>query len=384
MIYDKNSDMYLKLALISPNKNAFSESFIQAHKRLNAKVFYYYNGFVPTELEGYGEISYSKDSIQKPIALVRRLCNPKLLLYPCSFSLKERCLANSLKKNNIDIVLAEYGTCAIEVLDICRYLKIPLIAHFHGYDISVKEIVQRNSDKYKELFKMASSIIVVSHLMERTIMDLGCPKCKILYNPCGPDDRFYNIHPNYHSNQVLCIGRYVDKKSPYNVILAFEKVLQEIPDANLVMIGDGPLFEACYNIAKNIGIFDSVNFKGVVNHDELDKYLENSTCFVQSSITALNGDKEGTPVSVMEASLSGLPVIATKHAGIPDVIIDKETGFIVEENDVEGLAKSIVKVLKDKKLACEMGQLGKEYVYNNFRLSLSLAKINKLLFDINR
>lgn len=374
--------MDLRLALISPNKNAFSESFIQAHRRLDVEVFYYYNGLVPTELEGYGEISYTRDSIQKPMSLVRRLYNPRLLLYPRYFSLRERCLANSLKKNKIEVVLAEYGTCAIEIMMVCRYLKIPLIAHFHGYDISVTEIVQKNKNKYKELFEIATGIIVVSHLMESTITYLGCPKYKILYNPCGPDDRFYDIHPNYCSSQVLCIGRYVDKKSPYNVILAFEKVLKEIPNANLVMIGDGPLFEACYNIARNIGILDSVDFRGIVNHDELDKYLENSTCFVQSSITALSGDKEGTPVSVMEASLSGLPVVATRHAGIPDVIIDKKTGFIVEENDVEGLAKSMIKVLKDKKLAREMGHAGKENIFKNFRLSLSLTRINDLLFNI--
>lgn len=374
--------MNLRLALISPIKNAFSESFIQAHRRLDAKVFYYYNGLMPTELENYGEISYNRDSIRKPMLLLSRLCNPRLLLYPRRFSLRERFLAHSFKKNRIEAVLAEYGTCAIEIMMVCRYLKIPLIAHFHGYDISVHEIVQKNEHKYKELFGLATNIIVVSRLMETTITHLGCPKHKILYNPCGPDDRFYDIHPNYYSSQVLCIGRYVDKKSPYNVILAFEKVLQEIPDANLVMIGDGPLFEACYNIARNIGILDSVNFKGVVSHDELDKYLENSTCFVQSSITAFSGDKEGTPVSVMEASLSGLPVVATNHAGILDVIIDKKTGFIVEENDVEELAKSIVKVLKDKKLAQEMGQAGKENIFKNFRLSLSLAKINDLLFNI--
>ena len=104
-----------------------------------------------------------------------------------------------------------------------------------------------------------------------------------------------------------------------------------------------------------------------------------SVAFVQHSITADNGDMEGTPVAVLEASAAGLPVISTFHAGIPDVIIHGETGLLVEEHDVEGMANYMIHLLENPDKAINMGAKGKTHIRDNFSLDRHLNTISELV-----
>jgi glycosyltransferase involved in cell wall biosynthesis len=100
---------------------------------------------------------------------------------------------------------------------------------------------------------------------------------------------------------------------------------------------------------------------------------------VQHSVTALNGDQEGTPVAIMEASAAGLPVIATLHAGIPDVIIDGTTGFLVPEHDVDAMSEKMLSLLENKTLAKQFGNNGKERIKIHFSLKRYLDVIDDVI-----
>ena len=119
--------------------------------------------------------------------------------------------------------------------------------------------------------------------------------------------------------------------------------------------------------------------EGVISPEKFLNYLSKARAFIQHSITAENGDMEGTPVSVMEASAAGLPVISTLSAGIPEVIIHNKTGLLVEEHDVDNMAKNIVKLLKDKKVAIEYGEEGKKNIKNNFSMKHHIKIISDLI-----
>jgi glycosyltransferase involved in cell wall biosynthesis len=123
----------------------------------------------------------------------------------------------------------------------------------------------------------------------------------------------------------------------------------------------------------------NVILPGVLTKDEFLGYLKKSRGFVQHSVTALNGDQEGTPVAIMEASAAGLPVIATLHAGIPDVIIDGTTGFLVDEHDVDGMAEKMTLLLENKTLAKQLGNSGKERMKSHFLLQKHLDVIDNLV-----
>lgn len=132
------------------------------------------------------------------------------------------------------------------------------------------------------------------------------------------------------------------------------------------MAGNGPLLNSTRNIAKMLSIDNHVDFPGVIAPDQAQNYLLESRAYVQHSIIADDGDMEGTPVAVMEASATGIPVISTKHAGIPDVIIDEMTGLLCNEMDIEKMATDMIRLADDITLARNLGNAGKKRMKEEF------------------
>lgn len=367
----------IKIALLSPNQNAYSETFIQAHKNLlDGRLVYYYGGALPTNLEGDGYLLENRffKSVWREIShRVRRRLGMTVL------SIHEEALIRSFQKHKIQIVFAEYGTTGSKIVPVCKKLNLPLIVHFHGFDASVKSVLSQYKEPYKALFSYTSHIIVVSRPMERALMELGAPKEKLVYNPYGPDDKFFEVDPTYSEKALISVGRFVDKKAPYFTILAFSKALQEHPDAILYMAGDGPLLNACKNLVKFLEIENNVKFLGVISPDQYREKLSTVRAFVQHSMTADDGDMEGNPVGIMEAQAAGVAVISTKHAGIPEVVIDKETGWLVEEGDVDGMAQGMLSLLSDGQLAENFGKRGRKIIQENFLMERHIGTLNECI-----
>lgn len=355
------------LAIFSPNKNAYSETFIQAHKGLPFHVKYYHDGFFPAFLEGKGTIvSYSR------INRVRNRLNKKI-------NIAEQGLIDSLKNERVDCVLAEYGPTACLTLNAVKYLNLPLIVHFFGFDATMKTIVEQYREDYKLVFAYAKYIVVVSEKMRLDLIRLGCPAQKIVLTYCGPDNSFLKTNPHFKLPQFLSVGRFVDKKAPYLTIAAFKDAVYKFPEAKLIMIGDGILLNACKNLSRFWRIEKSVEFIGIKKPTEIFKIFEDSLAFVQHSIIAEDGDSEGTPVAILDAQAAGLPVISTFHGGIPDVIINNETGLLVEEHDVDGMSKNMLRVLEEKGLAHRLGIAGKKRTNELFTKERHLEILGNLI-----
>lgn len=354
------------LAIIAPDQNAYSETFIQAHRKLPFNIRFYYGGFFPSALDGSGN-------------LIGNGLRRKIYAYTGhEQQLKHKTLKRSLKKEGVQCVLAEYGPTACEVLPCVKELNIPLIVHFHGYDASAYNIITTYRQRYKEVFDYASSIIVVSQEMRRDILALGCPENKLAYAPCGPQSGFFSIQPHFSNRQFVSIGRFVEKKAPHLTILAFSKVRQKYSDAKLIMVGDGELMNTCQALVTALKLKEAVEFLKVQSHTQIGQLFGNSIAFVQHSIMALNGDKEGTPVAVMEAQAAGLPVVATRHAGIKDVVLHEETGLLCDEYDIESMAQNMTYILDHPEYASSWGANAKVRIQNNF----SLEKHLNLITDV--
>ena len=177
----------------------------------------------------------------------------------------------------------------------------------------------------------------------------------------------------------VSVGRFVDKKAPYLTLLAFQKVLQACPEAKLTMIGDGYLLEACQQLAKVMEIADSVKFTGSLVHQEIVETLKNSRAFLQHSIRTSYGDSEGTPVAVLEAGAVGLPVIATEHAGIADVVDLNKTGLLVKEGDVDGMAEAIITLAKDVDFANKLGRNARKKISSHYSMEKSISNLWNIL-----
>lgn len=360
----------MNIAIISPNNNSYSETFIQAHKNLlKGRVFFYFSGFVPTKLEG-GFVFNSRK--QRILDIIKGQFNLN------KFSLPEKAIIKSFKQNKIEVVLAEYGVTAQKMLKVCIELKLPLIVHFHGYDASVKQTIIDNNN-YKDVFQTAKYVVAVSKKMYQDLLNLGCPEDILIYNVCGPQDEFFEVIPKFNKLQFLAVGRFVNKKAPYYLILSFLKVIEKHPEAKLFMAGDGELLDACKNLVKHYDLQHNIVFLGVITPEKYRELLSECIAFVQHSITAENGDSEGTPVGILEASAAGLPVVSTKHAGIPDVILNQKSGFLTEEHDTVGMADNIIKLIENPELAREMGAIGKQNIKENFNLKKHINILNDLL-----
>lgn len=314
----------------------------------------------------------------------RRVLNLKrrLLKKPGTF-VRDAIILKSLKENNIDVVLAEYGTHAHHILSAIKKAGLPMIVHFHGFDASITEVVQKHNN-YKEVFQYAVKVIAVSKKMEQMLLDLGCPREKLVYNVYGPQPEFLEVQPKFTKKQFIAIGRFTDKKAPYYTILAFKNAIKEHPDANLIMAGDGQLLNTCKNLVKHYGLETQVDFPGVITPDTYRELLSESLAFVQHSITAASGDMEGTPLAILEASAAGLPVVATKHAGIPDVIVHGKTGLLCEEHRVDAMAANMIKLLGNKSLAKSLGQAGKENIRTHFAMERHIEILQNILENCKR
>jgi len=367
----------IKLCIITTSKDAYSETFISAHyKMLSGETFFLYqtnSSFVDIN----DNVLYrpSVFDFKKIFYYIFKKQNLSYNYYKLKF------LKKYFKNNKIDIVLAEYGMTGEFVTNLCFDMKIPLIVHFHGFDAHKISVIE-NNNYYKNVFKKASAIIVVSKFMEQQLISIGANKDKLFYNPCGPNTKFKTVTAKLNSNYFLSVGRFVDKKSPFLTILAFKNVLNEYPDVKLKMCGDGPLLEACKILIKGLKIEHSVEFLGVQSHSVIVKLMSEARAFVQHSVQPSHGDAEGTPVAVLEASLTGIPVIATKHAGISDVIINGKTGFLINEYDIEDMAKYMKLVLTDIDKAKQIGAAARDWIEKNFSLTISINRLDEIITKI--
>ena len=279
-----------------------------------------------------------------------------------------------------DVVLAEYGTTGVLVMEACRRLNIPLIVHFHGYDASVREVLAEHSMSYRKMFDQAMAIIAVSRAMERKLISLGAPPEKVHYNPYGINCReFGGANPENVPPIFLAVGRFVEKKAPPITLEAFANVHRVFPTARLRMVGDGPLLDECRELAKSLRIEHAVAFLGAQSHEVVQQEMRGARCFVQHSVEASNGDCEGTPLGILEAGASGLPVVSTRHAGIADVVIEDETGFLVDERDVKDMAENMLRLARNPDLAGRLGRAARQRIANCFSEERSFGRLLEII-----
>ena len=369
----KKINCTMKIALLSPRKNAPSETFIQAHcDFLNGDILFYHSGAIPKFLEERPlTVAYPK--LYRIAGFLKRQIG---IAQPSPI---EKAFERSLRQQKPDIILAEYGVCGAQCVPIAKRAGIPLSVHFHGYDASELRVLEDYKERYERMFEYASSIIVVSEVMRQKLISLGAPAKKIFLTHYGANPSFIKFKPSLVSKKVLAVGRMVDKKAPHLLVLAFRRCLERHPDAKLVYIGAGPLFQITKDLVKQFKLDNNVELRGLAGREEIQNEMLTARCFAQHSRTAENGDMEGTPVAVIEAQSAGLPVVSTHHAGIPDIVLHEQTGFLVEEGDAERMGDYISSLLDDAELARQMGAAGKSRIKENFTMEHHIATINQAL-----
>lgn len=380
----------MRVAVVSPDRRGYSQTFVRAHvERLPAEVGeveHLHGGALPVWRNDFRPLPpralhWLGRAAGAAAGRDRRVATSFLAGY-APRGVRERGVARHLRRWGADVVLAEYGPTGVAMAGPARRAGVPLVVHFHGWDAYDRAELERFEEAYPALFESAAAVVAVSRDMVGQLEELGAPAAKIRHNPVGVDlERFAGDGSRVAESDpiLLAVGRFTEKKAPHLTVLAFARAAGARPEAELVMAGDGRLLDSCRTLAAALGVADRVRFPGAVSHEEVRRLMGRSRAFVQHSLRPPSGDSEGNPVAVREAMASALPVVATRHAGIAETVVDGETGFLVEEGDWEAMADRMGRLLDEPETAARMGRAGRERARESFGMDESIARLAGIL-----
>lgn len=284
-----------------------------------------------------------------------------------------------IRQHQPDLVLAEFGFHAVRVMNAAAATGVPFVVHFRGSDLSAQGKLGVLHARYRRMLMLAQGVICKSKPMLHTLLELGADPKRVLVSASGANaDLFHGSRPSLADTVFLAVGRFVSKKGPLHTIRAFQ--LQ--PIGSLWMVGDGPLLIEAQLLVQSLKLESRVRFFGAMEQEQVSALMRQARVFVQHSMVAPDGDSEGNPVSVMEAQLSGLPVVATRHGGIPEVVLDQQTGLLVDEGDVVGMGRAMKRLMADPTLADRFGASGRSRVLANFTLEHHLRDVTRFLEQV--
>ncbi len=301
-----------------------------------------------------------------------------------------RALARRAQAEAACLLHFHYLVDARFLLALKRLTGLPAIVSAYGYDVSsFPHALHGYGRRYlSPIFRELDCFIAMSHDMRRDLVNIGCPEYKVVVHYHGVDtDRFAFPGRAYRDTdpvRILMCGSLQGKKAQDQVLQAlriWDQNKQAKGSFELVLMGEGPLRRRLEAMVRDLGWQQRVHFLGhVPHHDErLVQEYRKADIFTLPSVT-FKGEKEGIPGTIVEAMASGLPVVSTYHAGIPEVITSGENGLLVQENDVEGLAHALGSLITDRELRARLGQGAARSVSTRCRLAARTTKL-ELLYD---
>ncbi len=286
------------------------------------------------------------------------------------------------------LIHAHFGVEGVYALPIAQSLRIPLVTTFHGFDATQTSSAMLRSGHpswwnyvmyRRQLAQHGMLFICVSEFIRRRVLALRFPESRTVVHYTGVDTAAIRPTPA-HSGvpTILHVARLVETKGTRDLITAFARLRQDNPHAELQIVGEGPLEAALRAQAGNLGVSSAVQFLGARPHDEVLKLLSSAWVLSLPSVTARTGESEGLGMVLLEAAACAVPVVATWHNGIPEVVVDGVTGFLCPEHDVDALSKRLSELLQDAGMRRQMGHAARLRVEQHFDLKRQSAALTRL------
>ena len=330
------------------------------------------------KIDSFGkcEINHPENILEKAVSkLYREILNSPLHLTPRSYVR----LRDLFKKNRYSAIHAHFGYNGLNILRHAKKYRVPLVVTFHGYDASMMLSDETYKNRLPELFDYASAIILVSkHMIENLNLERWLDKVKII--PCTVDPDGFEVREKNSSNviRILHSGRLVDKKGVPDLIRVFKNLQDNYDNIELHIVGDGRQLESCKQLVQKFKLEKRVTFYGAVSHNKVKQILSTTDIFVLNSRVGDDGDMEGTPVTLLEAMCSKVPVISTRHAGIPDVIEDRVNGLLVDERDNEGLEEALRTFIENPEMRQNCSEKARKTVLENYTVHRMKEKLEQV------
>ncbi|MDB4537635.1 glycosyltransferase family 4 protein [Akkermansiaceae bacterium] len=298
-------------------------------------------------------------------------------------------LARFLRRHRVSAIFSQYLIAGWNVHPVVKRLNLRHVIRGHGFDVSSC----LDQEVWRKRFRVladADAIVVPSQFQVERLQSAGLQAAKITGIPYGvelpliesrmpgrsEDDGKRNV-------RVLAVGRMVAKKSPLNLVKAFLEAAHIEPRLRLTYIGGGELEHSVRDFLRENDRCKCVELVGSQTHQEVLATMRTADIFAQHSVTdPCTGDQEGAPVAILEAMATSLPIVSTKHSGIPYLVEDQKSGLLSPEGDVKGMARSLVKLARDPELRQLMGARGYELA-GSLTWAREREALLKLLFPGN-
>lgn len=298
-----------------------------------------------------------------------------------------RLIRGHLERTRPAAILCHFGYSALRVLPEAQRLSVPVVAHFHGLDLSsgLRNRWYRDS-LLRHLSGFAQVVTVGSH-QRAWMLERGVDPAKVHLIPCGvPVAEFTPLEDEKATEPFTFVltSRLVDWKGVDYSLRAFAEVAGRHAAVRLEVIGDGEETANLKSLAAELGVAERVVFHGSRGPGFVLERMRRSHAFVQHSLDHHSGWNEGFGVSITEASSTGLPVVVTRCGGIPDQVVDGETGYLVPQRDVAAMAAAMARLVEDRGLARRLGSAGRRHVGEHFDTADQVQKLERVLLDAIR
>lgn len=298
-----------------------------------------------------------------------------------------RWLAPRLEKERPRIIHAHFGPDGLAAVALSRRLRIPLVTTLRGYDVSRTDRTLLLSGRLswmryalgrERLMRHGDLFLAVSDALRLMAIRKGFPAALTVTHYNGVDLTGFPVTGSDDGTTILHVGRLVEKKGTALLLAAFARVRTAHPAARLVIIGDGPLRAPLRRLAGQLGLGEAVEFLGPQPQSVVGRWMRRSAVLAVPSLTARDGDAEGLPNVVVEAAASGLVVVGSNHSGIPEAIVDGQTGFVVPQGEVEPLAARLIELLSSLELRRSMGAAARALAEARFDRQTQVERLERL------
>jgi colanic acid/amylovoran biosynthesis glycosyltransferase len=275
-------------------------------------------------------------------------------------------------EKTIDVLHCHFGPIGVLGAHLKKLgLVEKLFVTFHGYDISRAILKRSTRRQYSSLFEEADLLLPVSQSFVEVLRSLGAPDNKIRLHRMSvdiPEIENGSLRKSSDSLRILTVARLIEKKGLNYAIEAISRISRSglVGPLRYDIVGGGEQQDELSRLITRLDLEKIVHLRGPKNGDEVFDFMKKSDIFMLPSVTASSGDKEGIPVSLMEAMAHGLPVVSTWHGGIPELVEDGVTGLLVPERDEGALAEAILLLITNRDTRKSIGVAARQKVASDY------------------
>ena len=280
---------------------------------------------------------------------------------------RDRSFDRCFRSTGFALIHAHFGLGAVYAHPFAQRHRLPLVVTFHGYDVPLLTSPTRWRPHHLRYALLGPRVLhdmtlglCASTELQSMLLEQGVPPERLRVHRLGIDlERFQPGPRRTDRCEVAMVGRFVEKKGFTNGLAAFATVAWDRPQLRLTLVGDGPLAGALRRQAAALRLGEQVEFVGPLPADRVAALLASTDVLLAPSVVDREGNRESGLIVVKEASACGAVPIGTRHGGIPEIIEDGVTGYLVAEHDIAAMAARLAQVAQDPSLRAALGEAGR-------------------------